>query len=98
MKFSELKLNWEWFLRNMPDNEPVSFPRREARRRAANKEKKSEVRFRCDPQTYSEFHQQKERIMRQLDENPTTFGLFVITCLTHWNDEEIREWKERQES
>jgi hypothetical protein len=97
MKFAELKLNWDWFLRNMPDNEPISFPRREAKKRMANKEKKSEVRFKCDPVTYGEFHVQKERIMRQLDENPTLFGLFVCETLSDWRDEAVAAWKRNHE-
>jgi hypothetical protein len=98
MKFAELKANWAWFLEHMPDDEPCSFPRREVKRRIANKEKRSRVSFACDPDTYSEFHRERERIMRVLDDNPTTFGLYLIKCLRYWDDEEIRAWKEEQEN
>lgn len=97
MKFAELKANWPWALEHIPDDEPVSFPRREAKKRAANKEKKSEVRFRCDEVTYAEFHKHKERIMRQLDENPTLFGLFLCEVLDGWRDEAVAAWKRNNE-
>lgn len=97
MKFGELKANWAWFVKNMQDDEPCSFPRREAKKRQQNKERKSRVVFNCDPETYAAFHREKERIMRVLDENPTLFGVFLCAVLEEWSDYKISCWKKAQE-
>lgn len=98
MKFGELKANWAWFLKNMPDDEVCSFPRREAKKRIANKEKKSRVVFACDPVTYSEFHTEKERVMRLLHENPVLFGFWMIAVIKEQDDASIAQWLSEQET
>ncbi len=97
MKFGELKANWAWFLKNMPDDEPCSFPRREVKKRIANKEKKSRIVFVCDPVTFSEFHAEKERVMRMLGENPTLFGVWLVESMKASDDAAVQEWLAEQE-
>ena len=96
---SELKAMVGWIKANVQDDEPfvLRFPRREAAKRIENKEKKREVRFRCDESTYTEFHIERERVLRELDENPTLFGLYLCEVLKAQRNEDVAAWKRGHE-
>jgi len=98
MKWGEVKARMQWFMDNMPDDEPCSFPRREAKKRQANKEKKSRIVFVCDPVTFGEFHTEKERVMLALGENPTLFGVWLTSAMRRWTVEDVKHWLEEQEN
>ena len=95
MKFSELKAHWAWMLEHMPDDEPVVFPRRAAKKRIANQEKRKRVIFDTDPQTYSEWQAQREAWMLELADNPTLFGHAMLTAMREFD---LKGWIEQQES
>jgi len=85
----------------VPDDEPwsqIRFPRQEAKRRVSNEKQSKRIVIVTDPQTFSEFHSEKERILGCLDENPTLFGYYLIALMRHWSDDEIRQWKESHEN
>jgi hypothetical protein len=99
-RWAEVKARWAWLNDHLADDEPVVFklPRREARKRIANVEKRKRITFAADEQTFAEFHAERERILRVLDENPTLFGLYLVTCLRHWSNDEIAAWKAEHET
>jgi len=62
-------------LEHMPDDEPVVFPRRNAKKRIANQEKRKRIIFDTDELGYSRFHARKEAWLKAiLHENPTLFA------------------------
>jgi hypothetical protein len=84
----------------IPDDEPCTrmiFPRREAKKRAASKEKHHKIVFRCDQTTYGEFHAERERILQGLDENPVLFGVFITDVLKGFTEELVSRWRAMHE-
>ena len=100
-KWGEIKARWGWLRDNLPDDEPVVFklPRREARKRVKNTENRKRIVFSADPTTYSAFHQHKEIVMRELEENPTMFGVFITDLLKGFAErpELIAHWRRLHE-
>jgi hypothetical protein len=92
MKWSEFLAHESWFKANMSPDEPIVFPRRTAKKRAANKEKRRRVIFDVDEQTYSEFHTERERILLVLGDNPSLFGEFLCEVLGSWSDQMLERW------
>jgi hypothetical protein len=91
-----LAIRWEEFLANielykerLPPDEPIVLPRREAKRRAANKEKRHRVMFDCDETTYADFHAQRSRYIAACGDNPTIAHTIMVRCLAHLSDEVI---------
>jgi len=99
MKFAELKANWPWMLKNISDDEPVVFPRRSAKKRAATGEKRSRIIFDCTTEGYKVFHTERERLMQEaFNDNPTIFDQWLCDVLQSWTSEQARTWKESYES
>src|SRR5690242_3966913 len=94
-RWGELKTRWQWMVENLPDDEPISFPRREARRRAANKEKRHRISFVTDEVTYQEFWQLREEWMREFGDNPTLVNQATIEAMKQFD---VAVWKAKQES
>jgi hypothetical protein len=94
MKFGELKANWQWMLTHMGDDEPVVFPRRTARRRIANKEKRRRIIFDTDELGYSRFHARKEAWLLELGDNPSLFAQALDECMAEFD---LRGWVEKKE-
>lgn len=98
LRWDEFVTNFERYKRILPDDEPIVFPRREAKRRAANKEKRHRIMFDCDEVTYAAFHLQRERMLHALEENPTLFGVWLTEVMESWSDAMLQRWKENHES
>ena len=94
MKFAELKANWPWMLAHMPDDEPVTFPRRAAKKRIANKEHRKRVIFDTDELGYSRFHSRREAWLLELKDNPSLFAEALDEAMKTFD---VRSWKEKQE-
>ena len=82
------------------DNEPCTrmiFPRQEAKKRARTTEKHHKIAFRCDSDTYRDFHLERERILLKLDDNPVLFGVFITDVLRGFTDELVERWRKIHE-
>jgi hypothetical protein len=80
------------------DEEPCTrmfFPRHEAKKRI--KEKRHRVGFACDEITYRAFNEERERVIRQLDDNPTFFGVFLTDVLKGFTNELVAQWRTMHE-
>ena|SRR5579864_7225997 len=93
--WEELCNNFERYKKILPPDEKVVFPRREALKRIANKEKRHRISFDADETTYEEFWAIWEAWMRELDENPTLVKHGIIKALKEFD---VRGWKEQQEA
>ena len=62
IRWDEFLANIERYKRVLPPDEPIVLPKREAKRRAANKEKRTRVVFECTPEQFAAFHTQLKRI------------------------------------
>lgn len=91
MKFGELKANWPWMLKNMSDDEPVVFPRRKAKQRVQNQEKRRRIIFDTDELGYSRFHARREAWLRELHDNPSLFAEALDEAM---KDFDLRTWFE----
>jgi hypothetical protein len=79
----------------IPPDEPCTrmrFPRRDAAKRAKNTEGRKRIVFPSDPVTYAQFHAEKERITRQLGDNPVLFGVFVTDMLKAFSEPLVAQW------
>ena len=74
MKWSEFKAHLPWFMANMSDDEPLVFPRRQAKKRIANREHRKRIIFDTDPLGYQRFHARREAWLLELADNPTLFA------------------------
>ena len=92
-KWAEVKARWSWLCENISDDEPVVFklPRREARKRIINAEKKHRVVLVTDEQNYKEFHALREAYMQTLDENPTLVMHAIVEAMKEFD---VKGWKE----
>lgn len=101
-KWSEEKIRLRKLLEApIPDDEPCTrmrFPRRDAAKRVKNVEKRRRIVFPADEVTYSEFHREKERVLRQLDDNPVLFGVFLTDVLKGFTDGLVAQWRNIHES
>jgi hypothetical protein len=93
-RWGELKTRWQWMLENLPDDEPISFPRREAKRRVANKEKRHRISFVADEDSYREFWSIREDWMGELGDNPTLVNLATIEAMKEFD---VAAWKAKHE-
>jgi len=95
MKFGELKAHWSWMLEHMADDEPVIFPRREAKKRLANKESRKRYRFSfaCIEQDYKELVAIREAYMLACHDNPTLCNHGMIEGLRTFD---LLQWLENQ--
>ena len=93
MKFAELKAHWPWMLKHMADDEPVIFPRRNAKRRIANKEKRRRIIFDTDEVGYARFHARREAWMLELTDNPSLFNEALDAAMATFD---IRGWLEER--
>jgi hypothetical protein len=91
----------KWLIREgkVGDEEPckVVFPRLEAKKRAANKEKRCRVAFDTDPASYQDFHEQKERYIRLCNDNKTLGIHAMIAVLTAFTDEQVQALRDAGE-
>jgi hypothetical protein len=81
----------------IPDDEPCTrmrFPRRDAAKRIKNTEKRKRIVFPADEETYKDFHGERERILRQLDDNPVLFGVFIADVLKSFTEPLVAKWRE----
>jgi hypothetical protein len=94
-RWGEVKARWPWLLEHLSDDEPVLFklPRREARKRIENKEKRHRIVMNVDETTYSEFAVWREAYMSKLDENPVLFGYALIQAMKEFD---LLAWKQEQ--
>lgn len=94
-KWAEIKARWGWLNENLSDDEPVLFklPRREARKRIENKEKRHRIVINCDETTYTEFHVWREAYMHTLGENPTLVGHAIVQAMKEFD---VLAWKQEQ--
>jgi len=93
MKFGELKAHWSWMLEHMADDEPVVFPRRLAKKRVANKEKRRRVIFDTDEQGYAEFHAVREAYLLACHDNPTLAAHAMVEAMKVFD---LRSWLEKE--
>lgn len=89
IRFDEFLANLERYRRVLPPDEPIVLPKREAKRRAANKEKRTRVVFECTPEQFAAFHAQLKRY-RELVKNVTVAQDILIAYIAHPTDEEIQ--------
>ena len=95
-KWADVRERWSWLNANLADDEPVVFklPRREAKKRIRNTEKKHRITMVTDEQNYSEFHAMKEAYMLELGENPTMVVQAIVEAMKTFD---VRGWKEDKE-
>lgn len=93
MKFGELKAHWPWMVEHMPEDEPVCFPRRNARKRVANKEKRKRIIFDTDELGYSRFHARREAWLLELADNPSFFSEALDKAMETFD---VRGWLEEK--
>jgi len=64
-------------------SEPAKLvlPRREAKKRAANEEKRTRVQFDCDEQTYADFHAERARYIEACGNHPLIAYAVMIRLL-----------------
>lgn len=89
IRWDEFLDNLERYKRVLPPDEPIVLPKREAKRRAANKEKRTRVVFECTAEQFAAFHAQLKRY-RELIGNVTVAHDVLIAYLAHPSDEEIQ--------
>ena len=94
-KGSELKGMTGWILANVQDDEPfiLRFPRREAKRRIENVEKRRRITLTTDEHNYTEFHVWREAYMHTLGENPTLVTQAIIQAMKEFD---VKGWYEEQ--
>ena len=94
-RWAEVKARWPWLLEHLSDDEPVLFklPRREARKRIENKEKRHRIVLNVDETTYTEFHVWREAYMHTLEENPTLVGHAIVQAMKEFD---VMVWKQEQ--
>lgn len=88
----------QWLIDRGRGAEPAKLvlPRLEAKRRVANKEKRTRVQFDCDEVTYSKFHEQLKRY-RETAGNVTIAHDIMIRCLAQLSDDTIRALAEDEQ-
>lgn len=96
-KWAEVKARWQWLNEHLADDEPVVFklPRREARKRIENKEKKRRITLQTDEQNYSEFQVWNEAYMQTCGENPTLRTQAIIEAMKAFD---LKGWLAEQHS
>jgi hypothetical protein len=94
-KGSELKAMLGWIRENVQDDEPfvLRFPRREAKRRIQNVEKRRRITLATDEANYTEFHVWRGAYMHTLGENPTLVTQAIIEAMKAFD---LKGWYERQ--
>ena len=77
-------------------SEPAKLvlPRREAKKRAANEEKRKRVIFDCDEQTYADFHAERARYIEACGNHPLIAYAVMIRCLAQLSNDVIRRLAE----
>lgn len=90
IRWDEFLANLERYKKALPPDEPIVLPRREAKRRAANKEKRHRIVFDCDETTYSLFHAERSRYIAACGDNVTIAHTVMIEWLSKLSDEMIR--------
>ena len=93
IRWDEFLANIERYKRVLPPDEPIVLPKREAKRRAANKEKRTRVVFECTPEQFAAFHAQLKRY-RERCVNITIAMDCINELLAHFPDSAIDEWRE----
>lgn len=89
IRWDEFLANIERYKRVLRPDERIVLPRLEAKRRAANKEKRHRIVFDADETTYAAFHTQLKRY-RELVENVTIAQQIICEILERVPDETIR--------
>ena len=95
IRWDEFLANLERYKRVLPPDEPIVLPKREAKRRAANKEKRTRVVFETDADTYAAFHTQLKRY-RELVQNVTIAQHIMVELLATVKDEAILALAEQE--
>ena len=96
IRWDEFLANIERYKRVLPPDEPIVLPKREAKRRAANKEKRTRVVFECTPEQFAAFHAQLKRY-REVIGNVTVAHDLLIRMLAIWPNEELQRMAEGEE-
>ena len=94
IRWDEFLANIERYKKALPPDEPIVLPRREAKRRAVNKEKRHRVIFDCDEETYKLCHQERSRYIAACGENPTIAHTIMIRLLQQLPDSSIKKLSE----
>jgi hypothetical protein len=97
IRWDEFKANFKHYEHILPDNEPIVLPRREAARRAVNKEKRTKVQFDCTPEQYAAFHLQRKRYI-ELVGNVTIAYDVMTAILKAVENETVRALAEQPHS
>jgi hypothetical protein len=97
IRWQEFLANIERYKKALPPDEPIVLPRREAKRRAANKEKRHKIQWDTDSESYAAFHLQRERILMALGENNTLFSTWIVKVMESWSDEMLKRWIDSHE-
>jgi hypothetical protein len=97
IRWDEFLNNLERYKKALPPDEPIVLPRREAKRRAVNKEKKTRVVFTCTPEQFAAFHTQLKRY-RDLVPNVTMSTDILIAFLAQPSDGDIQAVAEEVET
>jgi hypothetical protein len=94
-KWGEIKARWGWLNDHLADDEPVVFklPRREARKRIENIEKRRRITLTTDEHNYTEFHVWREAYMHTLGENPTLVTQAIIQAMKEFD---VKGWYDAQ--
>jgi hypothetical protein len=79
----EVLAQCQWLISKGRGSEAAKLvlPRIEAKRRVANKEKRTRVQFDCDEQTYSDFHAERTRYVEACGNHPLIAYAIIIRLL-----------------
>jgi hypothetical protein len=97
IRFEEFLNNLAMYKRVLPPDEPIVLPKREAKRRAANKERRTRVVFETTPEQFAAFHVQLRRY-RELIGNVTLAHDILIAFLAQPSDGDIQAVAEEVET
>ena len=88
---NEVLTQCQWLISKGRGSEAAKLvlPRIEAKRRVANKEKRSRVQFDCDPQIYSDFHAQRSRYVDACGGQVAIAHAIMVRCLAQLTSELI---------
>ena len=90
IKFGEFLAHIEHYKKILSENEPIVLPRREAARRAANKEKRTRLIRELDvAETYAEFNGEFNRYIEHSGGNPQIAYQIMLRCLKQLSNELI---------
>ena len=92
----EVLAQCQWLISKGRGSEAAKLvlPRIEAKRRVANKEKRTRVQFDCDEQIYSDFHAQRSRYVDACGGQVAIAHALIVRCLAQLSNELIAKLAE----